>query len=72
MDDFTKTLKKLRNDPVLFVRTVIGAEPQRWQVKALNAVAKNNKVAIKSGHGVGKSTYLSWLCLWFLLTRLPS
>ena len=67
-DDFKKILKKLHNDPVLFVHTVLKAKPQKWQIEALNAVVKCNKVAIKSGHGVGKSTYLSWLCLWFLLT----
>ncbi len=71
-DDFKKILKKLHNDPVLFVRTVLKAEPQKWQIEALTAVVKSNKVAIKSGHGVGKSTYLSWLCLWFLLTRIPA
>jgi len=72
MDDLSKTLKALHDDPVLFVRSVLNAEPQKWQIEALNAVAKNNKVAIKSGHGVGKSTYLAWLCLWFLLTRMPT
>ena len=72
MDDLSNTLKALHDDPVLFVRSVVGAEPQKWQIEALNAVAKNNKVAIKSGHGVGKSTYLAWLCLWFLLTRMPT
>ena len=69
-DDFKKILKKLHNDPVLFVKTVLKAKPQKWQAEALNAVAKNNKVAIKSGHGTGKSTHieqiaarLNWPCI---------
>ncbi len=29
-------------------------------------------MAIRSGHGVGKTAFLSWLVLWWLLTRLPT
>jgi len=56
----------------MFVRHVIGAEPQKWQTDALRAIASNDKVAIKSGHGVGKTAFLSWLVLWWLLTRYPT
>ena len=69
--ELEKTLLKLRKDPVLFVETVIGATPQKWQKEALRAVAKNDRIAIKSGHGVGKTAYLSWLTLWWLLTHYP-
>ena len=69
--DLEKTLYKLRNDPVLFVETVIGATPQKWQRDALMAVAKNDRLAIRSGHGVGKTAYLSWLTLWWLFTHYP-
>ena len=72
MSDLEKTLLSLRNDPEAFVRHVIGAEPQAWQADALRAIASDNKVAIKSGHGTGKSAYLSWLILWWLLTRYPT
>ncbi len=68
----TDTLIKLHNDPVLFVEEILGATPQPWQAKALRAVVKNDKISIRSGHGVGKSAYLSWLILWFLLTRYPA
>ena len=69
--ELEKTLYKLRKDPVLFVETVIGATPQAWQIDALRAVSKNDRIAIKSGHGVGKTAYLSWLTLWWLLTHYP-
>jgi len=72
LSDLEKTLLSLRNDPEAFVRRVIGAEPQAWQADALRAIAGDNKVAIKSGHGTGKSAYLSWLILWWLLTRYPT
>ena len=42
MKDFSETLLKLRNDPELVVRHVIGAEPQAWQVVALRAIAADD------------------------------
>lgn len=72
LTDLQNTLLALRNDPELFVRHVIGAEPQKWQSEALQAIALENKIAIKSGHGTGKTAFLSWLILWWLLTRYPT
>jgi hypothetical protein len=66
------TITILRDDPALFVETVLQATPQAWQRNALDAIAKNDKVAIKSGHGVGKTAFESWLVLWWLLTRYPT
>ena len=61
-----------RTDPVLFVKEVLGVEPDEWQKDFLNAVASGErKISIRSGHGVGKSTTASWAMLWFLLTRYP-
>ena len=62
-------LLKLHGDPVLFVQSVLGAEPQAWQREALEAVRDTPRVACKSGHGVGKSALLSWVILWYLITR---
>ena len=62
-------LLALYNDPVLFVSSVLGAEPQAWQREALEAVRDSPRVAAKSGHGVGKSALLSWVILWYLITR---
>jgi len=58
-------------DPVLFVRECFNTEPEKWQAEALQAVVDNNRVAIRSGHGVGKTAFLSWLILWWMLTRRP-
>lgn len=62
-------IKHWHKNPVDFVRTVLGAEPQEWQARALMAIANNDRVAIKSGKGVGKSSLLAWIILWFLATR---
>jgi hypothetical protein len=67
----TDLLVKLHADPVLFVESILGAKPQKWQADALMAVARNDRVSIKSGHGVGKTAFQSWLVLWWLLTHYP-
>ena len=69
---FIQFITLYRNDPVLFVKEVLGVEPDEWQQDFLNAVATGErKISIRSGHGVGKSTTASWAMLWFLLTRYP-
>ena len=59
-------------DPVLFVEGILDAKPEKWQREALYAVRDNDRVAIRSGHGIGKTAFLSWLILWWVLTRSPS
>jgi hypothetical protein len=69
---FIEFIKLYRNDPVKFVKEVLGVEPDEWQQDFLQAVASGErKISIRSGHGVGKSTTASWAMLWFLLTRYP-
>lgn len=64
---------RYRDDPVLFVREVLGVDPLPYQAELLTAVAENTrKVSIKSGHGTGKSTSASWLMLWYLLMKFPN
>ena len=58
-----------RNNPLLFVTDVLGATPEPWQAQALEAVGQHDRVSIRSGHGVGKTSLHAWLVLWFLLTR---
>ncbi len=69
MEEFTAAYY---DDPVRFVREMLGAEPFDYQVEFLEALAKNErKMSVKSGHGTGKSTTASWAMLWFLLLRYP-
>ena len=58
-----------KNNPLLFVIDVLGAIPEPWQAEVLEAVGRHDRVSIRSGHGVGKTTLEAWLILWFLLTR---
>ena len=69
-EDFTL---QYMDDPVLFVREVLGAEPLAYQAEFLEAIASGErKISIRSGHGTGKSTSASWAMLWYLLMRFPN
>lgn len=64
---------RYRDDPVLFVKEVLGAEPYDYQAEFLEAIANGErKMSVRSGHGTGKSTSASWAMLWFLLLRFPN
>lgn len=70
-----------KNDPYLFVTGVLGVlpfgapnpkgEPQCefWQEQVLKAIPTNDRISIRSGHGVGKGAFISWIVLWALLTH---
>lgn len=58
--------------PDVFVRQVLGGEPDAKQTELLLAVARGERrVAVRSGHGVGKTTVLAWLVVWWICTRYP-
>ena len=66
------TLARWARTPVRFVEEALKTEPELWQREALLAIAAGDRLAIRSGHGVGKSALLAWITLWFLLTRMPA
>jgi len=69
-EDFTL---QYMDDPVLFVREVLGAEPLPYQAEFLEAISSGERrISIRSGHGTGKSTSASWAMLWYLLMRFPN
>ena len=69
----TEFVLRYRDNPVLFVREVLGAEPYDYQSEFLNAISSGErKMSVRSGHGTGKSTSASWAMLWFLLLRFPN
>ena len=58
--------------PGLFVREILGAVPENYQEDLLQAVGGGKrKISVRSGHGTGKTTSLSWSMIWFLLFRYP-
>jgi len=57
--------------PVALVEGLLGATPDLWQREALEALYRHDRVAIRSGHGVGKTALLAWAIIWWMLTHFP-
>lgn len=74
--------QRYHDDPVLFVQEVLDPTividgvtfrgPDADQIKVMQAVARGDRrIAVRSGHGVGKTAVLAWLIIWHILTREP-
>ena len=62
-----------RYNPIDFVRDIFKIEPYDWQKEALTQYSQyESKLAIRSGHGIGKTAFLSWISIHHLLTHFPS
>lgn len=57
------------DDPVGYVKDVIGAEPDVWQADVMNDIVGNQRAAVASGHGIGKTALIAWILHWFISTR---
>jgi len=55
--------------PVGFVQDILHAEPEPEQADFLTALSNPKPIAVKSGHGIGKTAAEAWAILWFLSTR---
>jgi phage terminase large subunit len=65
---FAFMVSRYARRPYHFVVEVLGATPDPWQYEALMALQRgHNRISIRSGHGVGKTTFLSWILLWHIL-----
>lgn len=64
-----EALAAWRDDPVLFVRQVLKAEPDPWQADVLQDYRKHSRIALKACAGIGKTALLAWIIWNFLLTR---
>lgn len=66
---FEQAIRYYATHPVEWVQDVITAEPDENQVTILNSVAHNQMTAVRSGHGIGKTTAEAWAVLWYLCTH---
>lgn len=55
--------------PVEFCADLLNMDADEWQSEALNDLAKNSKVSVRSGQGVGKTALEAGAILWFLTCR---
>ena len=67
---------RYRDEPVGFVREVLGAESatrrsdgKPYQFGVLEDLATYPRVVVRSGHGIGKSAIDAWAAIWWLVTR---
>jgi phage terminase large subunit len=70
-------LERWAKNPILFVTEAFDNKGnpivlEEWQKEALTAIQAHDRVAIRSGHGVGKSAFLAWVILWWHVTRFPA
>lgn len=69
---FLEFLERYRDDPVAFVREVVGREPYPDQIDLLTAYQKRTRrIAKRTGHRVGKSTSCAWMIVHHILCRFP-
>ena len=72
---YNKAKRKIalwKKEPWTFVREGFGVEPTWQQMQLFESLVDKDGpkgIAIRSGHGTGKSAGLSLALLWFLLTR---
>lgn len=64
-------LRAVYHDPAKFAKHFLGAKLEPWQEETMDAIAKHDWISIKSAHGVGKSSLLSMVVLWYAYTRYP-
>lgn len=72
MDTKQAFKNRLCKDPVFFCRHILGIEPWGKQLEVLEALCSNDRVAVRSGHGTGKSFIASAAALWFLYSHYPA
>jgi len=63
---------RFQKNPAWWCEQVLGEKPWPRQVEVMNAVRDHPRVAVRSGHKVGKSWTVARLVLWFLFSFRPS
>lgn len=73
MTAFDEFLDRYSGDPVRFMEEMLGMRPDSWQQEVLERVCdpQSRRIAVKAGHGVGKTACASVALIWFILTRYP-
>ncbi|MEA1916924.1 MAG: hypothetical protein U9N42_05265, partial [Campylobacterota bacterium] len=62
-----------KNSIEFFVLKILKAEPSKQQLAVLRDIDAGYKdIAIKSGHGTGKTAMMSWVILWVGLFKLDA
>lgn len=69
---WTEFVEKYERDPVGFAEDVLGIDLMPHQQAILRAIGRGDRrIAIRSGHRVGKTMLLAVVALWHLCTKYP-
>lgn len=72
MERAAKTLRRWKTSPIAFVTEAFGGPTlEPWQAEALRIIGERDRLSIRAGHGVGKTTFEAWCALWYLCTHYP-
>lgn len=69
MEELIDALEVYYDDPEAFLEDMLGIKCDDWQSEVAEDVASYDKIAVKSGQGVGKTALEAGLIIWFLLCR---
>lgn len=67
-NNLAKIALTARAHPEFFVSAVLGSHLWSKQAEILNAVRDHRRVAVRSGHGTGKTKCAAFAALWFLMS----
>jgi len=62
-------LKRWYGNPLAYAIECVGDLPTHQQAEVLKALQHHHFVAVKSGHGIGKTRLEGWIANWWLDTR---
>lgn len=62
-------LREYAEDPIGFMRDVLGADPWSRQVEIIEAVRDSPRVVVRSAHTMGKDWIMARLLLWHVFAR---
>ena len=73
---YPELLRTYRNDRAGFIRHFLLADMsdkiEDWQAEFLTNLDDGaERLAVRSGHGVGKTCFLAWCIIHFMFTRFP-
>lgn len=68
LEQAATNIRRWRLNPLAFVTEEIKAQPDPWQVDALDALGDpaRRRIAMQACKGPGKTAFLAWAILWFL------
>jgi hypothetical protein len=68
--DLAFWLKRWARYPLAYVIECVGDTPSHQQAQILNALAEHPFVAVRSGHGIGKTRLMGWVANWYMDCKL--